>query len=150
MPIFGNGDGTFEAGFPQVVFAVEGNDPRDLDVADVNDDGADDIVTTNSEDFDIFGIVVYLGQRGTRNLSRVSANFVVPEFARAMTMADFDDDGLLDILVVGVEEIPAMLFGFGTGEFTDPAVRRGSRAVTQSTSKRVISTTMGCPISWRF
>ena len=36
-------------------------------------------------------------------------------------MADFDDDGPIDVMIAGVTEFPAILFGIGTGEFTDPA-----------------------------
>ena len=136
-PIFGNGDGTFEAGFPQSASGPSSNDPRDLDVADVNDDGADDIVITNFENFDISAIVVYRGRVGTRILSRINPDLVVSLEARAMTMADFDDDRFIDILVVSQLEFPAVLFGNGTGEFTDPgspAGIRSGRAVDVETS----------------
>lgn len=71
-------------------------DPRDLAAADVNRDGLVDIVAAGRDEVLADGLVgVYLGQAlGTLAPVR---EFRVPQVARGLALADFDQNGYVDI-----------------------------------------------------
>lgn len=112
----GDGSGGFvpASGSP---FAV-GNDPRDLTVIDLNNDGALDVATVNSD-----GISVLLGdETGEFSEAAGSPFTVVPGGfggTRSIDSGDFNADGNVDLAVVStfVDEI-AIFLGDGTGSLS--------------------------------
>lgn len=107
----GNGDGTFSPGrsFPT------GGGPLHIAVADVNEDGKQDLVTADFQ----AGVSVLLGNgdgsfREPREFPAGKANTFV-------AITDFDQDGHLDILALGMhDDALTFLRGHGNGDFDPP------------------------------
>ncbi len=88
--LLGNGDGTFQ---PEQRFAV-GDRPRSVAVADLNANGAPDLVTANENSDDVS---VLLGNGdGTFEAAQ---SFAVGDFPISVKVADLDRDSLLDLVV---------------------------------------------------
>jgi hypothetical protein len=108
--LMGNGDGTFQ---PQRRFAT-GQQPRGLAVLDADGDGDTDVVTANRVTEDCS----YLENKGD--------GFFFPEnrfeagltSETGVTAADMNNDGLVDLVVIGIlSDNAAILLGDGAGGF---------------------------------
>ncbi len=120
----GNGDGTFttQRGF------VPGEGPLQLANADCNEDGILDLVVANEDDgFPNYAgsksISVLLGRGDGRFFPRMIHPIALTDCEpRAVTVADFDKDGHVDVVVAasGTGEI-VVLRGDGKGNLANPA-----------------------------
>ena len=90
--LLGNGDGTFQAAQPQPV-ARGGNDPRSVAIADLDGDGAADLVTANSASDDVS---VLLGN-GDGTFQAAQA-FAAGDAPLSVAIADLDGDGAADLV----------------------------------------------------
>jgi predicted secreted protein len=96
--------------------------PRTMNVTDLNDDGAPDIVVKTSADADgDIAIESYLNDgtgQFTRTGSIESSELCTNSTARGLATGDFDDDGLTDVAVGdGCTGRAHIAFGDGTGQF---------------------------------
>lgn len=116
-----NGDGTFQPGYyiPAALAATpSGNTavvgPSALAIADVNGDGKADIVSSNDESSDV---TVLLGN-GDGTFTTPAAGYAVGGSPNATAVvADFDGDGIADVIVSDNEFSLAYLKGYGDGTF---------------------------------
>lgn len=116
----GVGDGTFQAA-PHGPFTA-GTQTSVIAVADLNGDGFQDLVAANENSGDL---TIYLGA-GDGTFSAASGSPVSlggglqPE---ALTIGDFDNDGIPDIAVTGWASVEgvAILLGDGHGAFAPPS-----------------------------
>jgi hypothetical protein len=114
----GSGNGTFQ---PEQEYFVPGP-PLTLAVADVNKDGHADVVVGTVSSPQVNGFVTFLGD-GTGNLGfPVTApppNVFAPVTVQAMALADFNHDGLPDILYAdpGNETEAWLYLNQGDGSF---------------------------------
>jgi MYXO-CTERM domain-containing protein len=116
--LYGAGDGQFSLGTSVSAIRVTGNEPRALAVGRLNGDGIDDIVVVNYETFDIFGLVVLLGQG--RDRFNVSDDFTVLQKATTVALADFNGDTFTDIFLGGDEFATQAFYpGDGAGNFPE-------------------------------
>jgi hypothetical protein len=119
--LLGNGDGTFQ---PALLY---GYDPSGdaIAVADFNGDGKPDVVITNVFvwECDGGGITVFLNN-GKGEFEQATTYCSVGGYANSLAVADVNDDGLADILVVENGTVDVLL-GNGDGTF-QPAVPYGS------------------------
>lgn len=95
--LLGTGDGQFEE--PQtrstISDSVEPDQlPKDLVVADRNDDGADDVVILNSGEFSDLQLLVRNGPT-----LQPSTSFSAPALATGIALGDFDDNGIDGALI---------------------------------------------------
>lgn len=113
----------FERG---VQYSVGGNsEPDDIEVADFNGDGFPDVAVIDSDLRDVDEVTVMINN-GLGQFLQVF-NYVVDDGAVAMTIADFNNDGNMDIITVNngdfrVTQIRrnytiSILLGNGTGIF---------------------------------
>lgn len=115
----GNGDGTFQAQTVTTVVGPSTNNPRDIEVTDLNGDGMLDIAVT------IFssGVSVLLGNGdgtfGTQNFYDLAFS-VELNGLRQVAIGDLDSDGILDLGVASLYEPGGIhvLLGHGDGTFT--------------------------------
>lgn len=91
-----------------------GNFPNAGAVGDVNNDGKLDIVTVNSVDGNLSAL---LGNGNGTFLPAISSGRNLGG-SQAMVMADFNDDGFLDVATAGNPSTVSILLGNGTGSFT--------------------------------
>lgn len=110
----GNGDGTFQ---PQVTYAAGG---YSVAVADINRDGKLDLVTTGSDSTGSVVQVFFGNGDGTFQPAITS-----PGGQQVLaSLADFNGDGLLDLVTVPLYAYPsapvAVQFGNGDGTFEAP------------------------------
>ena len=119
-PFLGNGDGTFAAG----VAVMAGTAPKDIAVADFNEDGRRDVVAVfegNSGKVDGELIVALGNGDGTFQAFQILRDDVAPS---AVTVADFDGDDHLDLAValeVSVFNWDVEIYlGTGSGDFGLP------------------------------
>ena len=94
-----------------------GDWPQQIVVADVNDDGIDDLLSANES---TYTLAVLLG-RGDGTFATVE--YPAIQYANTLAVGDFDGDGHLDAALIGntfaVFEV-AMLYGHGDGTFEAP------------------------------
>jgi hypothetical protein len=104
----GSGNGEFEASTPIPV----GGDPyRGMYLVDVDADGLDDILTPNPDH------VAILRSDGSGRFTRTAE--LHPDFAPfAVTAADFDGDGHIDVAAASGEQVGALAVWFGSAEGT--------------------------------
>jgi hypothetical protein len=109
--LLGNGDGSFA---DPIIYPTD-DLPSGLTVADVNGDGAPDLIATGNK------VDVFLGKGDGTFPSRV--DYVVSGFPDQPATGDFDGDGKLDIAVTANAGGPGyleILFGNGDGTFQGP------------------------------
>ena len=115
-----NGDGTFATGVYYAVAASGGDSPADIypysaTIADVNGDGKNDIVVTNEDASDVT-ILIGNGD-GTVNVPTVGYATGGDEAYAPALVADFNGDGLADIMQVNDVYSYGYLQGYGDGTF---------------------------------
>jgi hypothetical protein len=116
--LLGRGDGTFVARRS----LNSGIATAQLIAADFNEDGVDDLVSTNlctdvnCSSFQNGSVLVFLS-RGDGMFDRISADMQVGRSPRSLATADFNRDGHTD-LVVGGNDV-AVFFGAGDGTFPE-------------------------------
>lgn len=124
--LLGNGDGSFEEG-KNLDLGSNGNDPTDVATADLDGDGALDIVTSNRSDQ---GVSVLLG-RGDGTFEDVenydTDSSVTPE---AVGVADLNGDGSPDVVVGGHESGRGLSVLLGNGDGSLQAPQNVEREVT--------------------
>lgn len=115
-----NGDGTFQTGvyYSAGTESVDNTDasiaPQAVTIADVNGDGKNDIVSSNPKGGDV---TILLGNGdGTVNVPTVGYSTGGNPKTSAL-VADFNGDGLADIIVPDDEFSFAYLQGYGDGTF---------------------------------
>ncbi|MGA3024794.1 MAG: FG-GAP-like repeat-containing protein [Bryobacteraceae bacterium] len=125
--LFGNGDGTLQL-FPDSYPA--GANPTAIAVGDLNNDGIADVVVTNSGSSGPNTISVLLGTPdGTFGAPQSFTSDLDPQ---ALTIADFNGDGNLDVAVIhATQPTVAIFLGKGDGTFKPAAILPISAAPTQ-------------------
>ncbi|HRW55154.1 MAG TPA: VCBS repeat-containing protein [Phycisphaerae bacterium] len=112
--LLGNGDRTFR---PPVAFDTA-DGPNNVRVADINNDGLDDVVTANY--FSRSCSVFLASQPETlvfhQNISMQFGNGVLAD----IEIADFDEDGFVDLLAPSVWSGPEIRWGAVDATFTTP------------------------------
>jgi hypothetical protein len=113
-----NGDGTFQQGvyYPAVgdTYPYPGASPVALSIADVNGDGHNDIVTSNVLSGDVS---VFLGN-GDGTVRTPEVGYATGGSPRSPALvADFNNDGKADLVVVDGEFSFVYLQGYGDGSF---------------------------------
>jgi hypothetical protein len=109
----GVGDGTF---LPETTCAV-GLNPYDLAIADLDGNGRDDLVAANAASSTIS---VLLADGGGRLQGQVE--YPVAGGATILAVADFDEDGQVDVVVGQPSDQLSILRGIGKGMLGAPAV----------------------------
>lgn len=87
-----------------------GKVPKALGVADFNSDGLDDIVVLNTGSAGTDQLTILLNNGVGSFQSSVPVNFVVGKGANALTIADFNDDGVPDVAVLNSTAIAPATF----------------------------------------
>jgi hypothetical protein len=117
--LLGNGNGTF--GEPSSFAAGTSSPSRGLAVGDFNGDGKMDVVITNMAPSDSLSVLLGNGD-GTfqsANVTELGVPYLVPW---SVAVADFDEDGRLDV-VVGLHNgshFVSVMLGDGEGGFHPP------------------------------
>jgi hypothetical protein len=125
--LLGNGDGTFG---PRNGFAC-GQDPTSVGIADLNNDGRLDLVTTNTGLFNVGWTVSVLLGNGDGTF-QPHDDFIAGLSPLSVGIGDIDGDGQLDLAVAG-KEFVSMLLGRGDGTFRPKtAVGPGGSSVTMA------------------
>ena len=86
-----------------------GKIPKPVGSADFNSDGLDDIVTVNTGQAGTDQLTIDLNSVGSFQ-SSVPTNFVVGKGARALTIADFNGDGIPDVAVLNSQAVAPNTF----------------------------------------
>ena len=110
LVVFGNGDGTFQAGSR----LAAGHGPFSVAVADFNGDRLPDLVVTSNGDFTDSNNVAVLIGNGDGTFQAPLA-FAVPGYAWSATVGDFNGDGTQDLAVSASGTM--VLLGNGDGSF---------------------------------
>ncbi|MCA9254994.1 MAG: VCBS repeat-containing protein [Phycisphaerales bacterium] len=111
--LLGNGDRSFQA--PLTFTSFDG--PSNVRVTDVNNDGLDDVIVANhySETIRVF--------RATAPETLVAQSYLTARFGGSVKsdieVADFDQDGFIDLLAPSRYGGPEIHWGAGTGYFPD-------------------------------
>jgi hypothetical protein len=115
-----NGDGTFQTAvnYPAALDATGGAsapvDPVAVTIADVNGDGKGDVISSNDDSSD----VTILLSNGDGTLQPPTIGFAVAGYPHTPAIvADFNGDGLPDIMVTDNEYSFVYLKGYGDGTF---------------------------------
>ncbi len=116
--LLGNGDGTFQ----QARHFGAGNVPSSVAVGDFNGDGVNDLAVANAgtyPQYDDANVSVLLGNGdGTFQEAR---SFEVASSPRSIAVADFNGDGVLDLVVANYpSNNVSLLLGNGDGTFQAP------------------------------
>lgn len=107
-----NGDGTFQAGISYNNNGDQNQYPDSATIGDMNGDGKNDIVVVNSGSADVS---VFLGD-GTGAVKVEPLSYAVGGFAWAPALvADFNGDGLIDVVESDDEYNLVYLEGYGDG-----------------------------------
>ena len=110
------GNGTFGAA---VDYAV-GNYARALAIADVNEDGLDDVVAMTSKNANGAPIIAFLANQGDGTLGRAKRSTMAGTgyAGRDVQLGDFNEDGHLDVAVPRLSNGGvSVAFGNGAGSF---------------------------------
>jgi cysteine-rich repeat protein len=120
---FGTGTGTFNGAAEYLTrVSTSGQDPRELEVIDVNEDGQLDVITANSSTNDLS---LFLGAGGGTLASEPA---IIPATVGAGQAAvysvragDVNGDGIVDLVTAnrGRDSV-SVLIGFGNGNFAAP------------------------------
>lgn len=112
--MLGNGDGSFDAGVEHEV----GGNPQFVKVADLDDDGNDDIVLVSS---DAEAVSVFLGHGDGTFAAR--GDFALGLAPMNLVVKDIDGDGIEDVVAAANSFFAAfaILKGVGDGNFEAPA-----------------------------
>ena len=108
---FNNGDGVFSL---QTNLSVQGSATA-IETGDFNRDGAVDIAVGISSNNN-FGIVALFLNNGLGNFN-LAGNFSVGGLPRELEIADFNNDGVADILTINVNGNGSILLGNSSGNF---------------------------------
>jgi len=155
--LVGNGDGTF---LPQVTYSlsVAGETPAQLIAADVTGDGLQDIVViyypnaTSNTDNSTFATLAGGGDGTYRPL--VQYDSPVLSFTESIASADFNRDGITDLIVPNGDGLSILLSGmqatvpltatvYGTGAQQIVAQYSGNSSYSSSTSSAISVTGAG-------
>ena len=110
----GDGSGGFAA--PERHTTGSGQTPRGLIIADVNGDGAPDLVTANGDTGDVSVLIA----DGSGSFA-AAAGFVAGQFPNALAAGDVDGDGKLDLVTANADTLDiSVLIGDGAGHFAAP------------------------------
>jgi hypothetical protein len=111
--LFGKGDGTFALSIPASNFTTW---PPTV-LRDLNGDGIPDLITT-SENYTspgIYPILIYTGNGdGTFTLK---SSIPYPHYVNSLDVADFNNDGIPDLIVANSDSTVVLLTGSGEGTF---------------------------------
>ncbi|MEO8603035.1 MAG: VCBS repeat-containing protein [bacterium] len=129
VPLYGNGDATFEVG-RGVAVDVEAGDGKAVDMATahLDEDATDDVLVVNrAENFEYLAAAVF--GRTNRTL-RVQA-FVADFRAAALVVDDFDGEanGAVDVIIGYEDRGPTVNVGDGGGVLLDPFTPVGSNRI---------------------
>jgi Flp pilus assembly protein TadD len=109
-------DATGEAGFASAATQEEHDAPRALAAGDVDGDGTDDLFVLSR---------LYRVQGGFVRDVTDASNIALPEGAAHATFADYDNDGWLDLFVIGAEGRGHLFRNGGNGTFAEVTARAG-------------------------
>jgi hypothetical protein len=127
--LLGKGDGTFETA---KTFNT-GSGPGGIAVGDLNGDGKLDIVTSDFGIDDGFSNIVSVLLGNGDGTFQAHQDFVAGPFPNSVAIADFNNDGKLD-LVVGNNGQFSLLLGNGNGTFKNAVFVPSSRSTISVTT----------------
>ena len=112
--LLGNGDGTFR----QIVSPAAGPNPGAVVLADFNSDGILDIAVLNGPSGQSEGSLTILIGNGDGTFVRGQGADFVDDEPFGIATADFDNDGIPDLILANVTNELTILHGNGDGSFT--------------------------------
>lgn len=109
--IHGNGDGTFDEIVEPITIAAEaGVEPRALRVGSIAGEPTDDIVVLSSDTSgEVPAAMLSVLIAGDAPDGFIRTDYPAGEIGSALVLEDFDDDDLLDVVVVGVDEFDNLM-----------------------------------------